>query len=463
MITSTPGSSPAKPQFALDGMESPRGAQFKTAQDLEHHLEAWVEATPVRLPLENRKGAAEVIRSCWLDKADRLNLPRFGLSDLPDAVFRMGHLRALNLSDNRFTGLPDELHHLTNLKTLNLSRNPLKSLPEAITTLRDLNGLNLVDTALKSCPRNLFDLPRQCIIYMRGVVLDPAEAAWLHAEAAEHPHGPHIDLIGPPRRDPDRAPNRAAAARRNNPPAPGAQVVGFLNSPPQENPPPAQPAQPRVLLMRPHLPVSAPVPIGQAHHAAAPAEAGSVSPPAVAQTLPAGGNGALEIAQQADNIIDRNLCPELRTWVANAPGEKAQQTRRLAAGAIQNCINGSDDHLVLSNLGLSELPDIMWSLTRLRVLHLGGNELKAGTLPPQIGQLTRLTHLLLGENQLSALPPEIRQLTSLKVLDLSLNFFDALPPELSQLSRLEFLYLRGNTLRAKDTLSYAPRSCDVVI
>ena len=52
-------------------------------------------------------------------------------------------------------------------------------------------------------------------------------------------------------------------------------------------------------------------------------------------------------------------------------------------------------------------------------LDLEDNNLKS--LPPEIGQLTKLTKLYLGENELTSLPPEFGQLTNLTTLYLRGN------------------------------------------
>src|SRR5688500_18243192 len=71
-------------------------------------------------------------------------------------------------------------------------------------------------------------------------------------------------------------------------------------------------------------------------------------------------------------------------------------------------------------------------MTELNLSGLGLTE-----LPPEIGQLTRLSWLRLDKNQLADLPPEIVQLPNLRALALAENQLTSLPPEVVQLSQLE--------------------------
>ncbi len=99
---------------------------------------------------------------------------------------------------------------------------------------------------------------------------------------------------------------------------------------------------------------------------------------------------------------------------------------------------------------LNQWPPEIGQLTNLTVLSLYGNQLTE--LPPEIGQLTNLEKLVLGDiffcggNEIKVLPPEIGQLTKLTVLSLSGNQLTELPPEIGQLSNLTELSLSGNQL-----------------
>ena len=100
------------------------------------------------------------------------------------------------------------------------------------------------------------------------------------------------------------------------------------------------------------------------------------------------------------------------------------------------------DNLILPGNQLDSLPDEIGEIPRLRILDLANNHLSR--LPPEIGQLSRLKVLNLDNNQLSSLPPEIRKLSHLIVLILGNNKFTTLPPEIRKLSHLAFLCLDNN-------------------
>ena len=83
---------------------------------------------------------------------------------------------------------------------------------------------------------------------------------------------------------------------------------------------------------------------------------------------------------------------------------------------------------------------------------LGLNGL-AGELPPEIGDLTRLSRLDLTDNQLTNVPAEIGSLTGLTELNLGFNDLSSLPAEISQLTNLTSLSLAGNRLTSLPDIS----------
>jgi Leucine-rich repeat (LRR) protein len=100
--------------------------------------------------------------------------------------------------------------------------------------------------------------------------------------------------------------------------------------------------------------------------------------------------------------------------------------------------------LVLERLGLTELPDEVFTLTHLDELIVIDNLLDR--IPPEIKKLEKLTRICVFYNEITELPAEIGYLKNLTHLDLSCNKLECLPVEIRQLSRLTYLDLRYNCL-----------------
>ena len=110
--------------------------------------------------------------------------------------------------------------------------------------------------------------------------------------------------------------------------------------------------------------------------------------------------------------------------------------------------SGRVTSLALSRNGLSgTIPPALGQLTRLNSLELGYNEL-SGEIPPELGGLTTLQELDLGNNKLSGgIPSELGGLTTLQRLNLWSNQLRGeIPPELGGLTHLQELGLEGNQL-----------------
>ena len=80
-------------------------------------------------------------------------------------------------------------------------------------------------------------------------------------------------------------------------------------------------------------------------------------------------------------------------------------------------------------------------------LNFDGNRL-AGSIPPELGDLSNLTYLVFQGNLLSGtIPVELGNLDGLIVLELNDNFLSGpIPPELGELTNLEILNLHNNQL-----------------
>ncbi|PXW66645.1 leucine-rich repeat-containing protein kinase family protein [Methylobacterium sp. B4] len=158
------------------------------------------------------------------------------------------------------------------------------------------------------------------------------------------------------------------------------------------------------------------------------------------------------------------------------------------------------ERLDLSGCGLSELPDDLGRLHRLRVLFCSGNrferlppalgdcaslsqvgfratglrEVPAEALPPKLRWLTltdnRIEHLpdalgerpdlqklMLAGNRLRALPPTFAGADRLELLRLSANRFETLPPWLVRLPRLAWIAWAGNPFEGEPAPTRVPR------
>ena len=100
------------------------------------------------------------------------------------------------------------------------------------------------------------------------------------------------------------------------------------------------------------------------------------------------------------------------------------------------------------------IPPELGSLSKLTELVLQINQL-SGEIPPELGSLSKLTELVLQINQLSGeMPPELASLSNLTRLWLSENQLSGgMPSELGSLSNLEWLSLETNQLSGELPLS----------
>jgi hypothetical protein len=97
----------------------------------------------------------------------------------------------------------------------------------------------------------------------------------------------------------------------------------------------------------------------------------------------------------------------------------------------------NSDTLDLSNKGITDIPDDIGLLTRLKVLDLSYNQINA--LPSSIVNLKKLEKLYLQRNNISNLPTGIGNLSKLKILDVSYNSIVKIPAGIGLLRNLEFL------------------------
>ena len=98
-----------------------------------------------------------------------------------------------------------------------------------------------------------------------------------------------------------------------------------------------------------------------------------------------------------------------------------------------------------------EIPPELGNLSKLEVLFISGSQERsrlAGRIPPELGNLSKLELLYLNDNRLEGeIPAELGKLSKLKQLWLFDNELEGeVPPELGNLSKLDGLHLHGNKL-----------------
>ena len=133
---------------------------------------------------------------------------------------------------------------------------------------------------------------------------------------------------------------------------------------------------------------------------------------------------------------------ESKNWLTYAP-----------LGAWYGVTTDSDGRVteLALTVGLTgSIPPELGNLTRLERLVLGGSPVNdlSGPIPPELGMLIGLKELVLSHNNLSGpVPPEFGGLVQLETLDLTNNELSGhIPAELGGLVRLEELRLSGNQL-----------------
>ena len=144
-------------------------------------------------------------------------------------------------------------------------------------------------------------------------------------------------------------------------------------------------------------------------------------------------------------------CEALLVFKGALGGDKSLNwSEDLSIGEWQGVliVDGRVADLEIHEKGLTgTIPSEMGSLSNLRLLWLGGNQL-TGEIPKELGSLANLRQLGLGRNQLTGeIPTELGNLSNLQSLNLSSNQLTGeIPAELGNLSNLIWLDLLSNQL-----------------
>ncbi|KAL5807746.1 hypothetical protein ACOSQ3_028437 [Xanthoceras sorbifolium] len=112
-----------------------------------------------------------------------------------------------------------------------------------------------------------------------------------------------------------------------------------------------------------------------------------------------------------------------------------------------SCFQDLEHFTIWNNTLTGSIPSQIGALSRLRFLDLGNNNL-TGSIPPQIANMKNLTHLFMNDNKLiGPIPSSLGLLSNLQKIDLSINHIDgSIPGEITRLNQLIILDLSSNFL-----------------
>ena len=140
------------------------------------------------------------------------------------------------------------------------------------------------------------------------------------------------------------------------------------------------------------------------------------------------------------NATDGPNWSDKENWLTDKPLWAWEHVRTDARGRVVEL------SLTWNNL-TGSIPPELGNLSRLDILNLSSNHL-TGPIPPELGNLSSISVLALPHNSLTgSIPPELGQLTNLEFLNLGDNdLTGAIPTELGQLTNLQHLLLHFNDL-----------------
>jgi len=140
------------------------------------------------------------------------------------------------------------------------------------------------------------------------------------------------------------------------------------------------------------------------------------------------------------------------TWDLNQPMDTWDGIDLNANGCVTCLDLDGDPDCRYSGSGgnnlVGSIPAELGNLSKLKILNLGRNDL-SGSIPAELGNLTSLESLLLESNYslTGSIPSELGNLNNLTHLDLSFNSLSGtIPVELGSLSNLNYLILESNEL-----------------
>ena len=331
---------------------------------------------------ELREEALRRIEKCFRTGSDTLDLSELNLKTLPPEVFKLTHLKELNIGLNQLESLPPEIGNLTQLGSLNIEDNKIKTLPPEIGNLKGLECLYLGGNQLEILPIEIGNLTD-----LRGLSLDNNQfkvfpSVITNLKKLEHLYIGYNEIqILPPE-------------------------IGNLT-------------QLRVLGLNNNQLQDLPSEIGNLRKLT---------------HLHLDYNQLKNVPSEIENLKELIHLDLSKNQLQILPPEIGDLTQLTGLFLKENQLQSLPPEignltqlgqLDITNNQLKNLPSEIGNLKKLTHLHLTKNQLQM--LPQEIGDLTELRGLFLKENELQSLPPEISNLTQLRELELSDNPLEDLP------------------------------------
>ncbi|XP_035697784.1 uncharacterized protein LOC118430857 [Branchiostoma floridae] len=404
---------------------------------------------------ENIQLSVKLIR---LTNLKLLSLDDCNIETVPAAVMKLTQLEKLYLGNNETITLPDEMSGLVNLTTLDLDNCGLESLPPVVLKLSHVHSLDLSHNEQISLPDELCRLENIKVLRLRGCNIMTVPSAVLKLTQLEE-----LDISGNYRIHLPDGLSGLTNIRVLNLEGTGMGIVSLVLG---------RLTQLEWLDLSFNLLQTLPPEVGQltnVKHLDLSRCQLHILPP---ETLPP------EVGQLTNvKHLDLSHCqlstlpPEVGRmtqleWLSLTYNQSLQ-TLPAEVGQLTNV-----KHLDLSYCQLNTLPpegltQLEWTdlrsnpiqtilaevgqLSNVKRLHLSDCQLRTlppETLPPEVGQLTNVKHLDLSWCQLRTLPPEVGRMTKLEWLSLTYNqSLQTLPAEVGQLTNLKHLDLSDCELR----------------
>ncbi|MFX1536731.1 MAG: leucine-rich repeat domain-containing protein [Promethearchaeota archaeon] len=90
------------------------------------------------------------------------------LTQVPESIWQLSHLRLLSLNGNQLQTVPEDIRQLRNLQYLDLEWNSLQTLPDTIGHLHNLQTLKLEGNELQSLPDTIGQLRNLYCLILSG-------------------------------------------------------------------------------------------------------------------------------------------------------------------------------------------------------------------------------------------------------------------------------------------------------